>query len=212
MSSLVLESLAEQLTSILKESDFNWNPAFSQFRKKTNTGFQCVILSVSDYEDLSIYEPHFGIRFDKVEELAFPYTNGLRGFQKDSMTLVVSAAKLLQAPFFRLEIADQEDVLQASKKTMELFEQKGLPFFKNHQSLSQMDKLFNASPDHPVPFVNNAIHRCIRGMVIARLNGRNDLPALADQYRHTLQNQFAPEVTKRKFEELVTFLTHYAEN
>ncbi len=212
MNSPVLESLVEQLSPILKKSDFQWNQALSQFRKKTGAGFQCMILSVSDYEDLSLYEPHFGIRLDKVEELAFPYTNGLRGFQKDSMTLVVSAAKLLKTPFYRLEIADHKDAFQASKRTIELFEQKGLSFFRNHQSLSQMDYLFNAFPDQQVALINNPVHRCIRGMVIARLSGREDLPALADKYRNTLQNHFAPEVTRRKFEELVLFLERYAEN
>jgi hypothetical protein len=208
----VKNALVNQLLPAMGEQGFEWIEAFRQFRKKTSFGFQCVILSVSDYEDLSIVELHFGIRFDRVENLAFPYTNGLKGFSRESMTLVVPVGKLLNQTYYRWDIAQKEEVRDVTIESLQLINEQGLPFFKKYATLPALDELFNGEVGKKVPLLNNPIHRCIRGITIARLSQRADFDQLVKSYRQSLQELFAPGLTLKKYDELVRFLTSYQDN
>lgn len=208
----IKDALVGRLSPTLLELGFEWLEAFQQFRRKTAFGFQCIILSISNYDDLSILELHFGIRFNQVEDLAFPYTNGLKGFSKESMTLVVSSAKLKKLPFLRWELAGQNDVIEASKESLLLVNQVGLLFFQQYDSMEALDALFNKKPEEKVMMLNNPINRCIRGITIAFLSHRSNFEDLSKKYREILQNLFATNLNLKKYDELVLFLKTYHQN
>lgn len=197
----------------LKEHGFDWLPRLHQFRQSTENGFSCLILSSSPANSGSIMEAHVGLRIDDVENLAFPFTNGLPGFRPDSMTLVTPIARLYNQRFQRLTLQDERDQKAAARLFGAQFKEKGIPFVETYNKRSDLDHLFNHSPSDPLPLVHNQINRCFRGIVIAKLTQRPDFEAVVQAYATALRDTlYAPDATIAKFDRLAGFLRHYSMN
>jgi hypothetical protein len=204
--------LQELLNTELGQRGLEWIPHLHQFRQVFPGGFFCVILSVSGYPDCALAEAHVGIRLDDVENLSFPHTNNPLGFQPNSMTLVTPLARLLGERLLRYEIFKEEDAKSVAWQMLPLLIEKGLPFLAKYQDAHAMERLYNEQPHFPVPYLHNPIHRCFRGIALAKLVGNTEFSHLCSTYRQVLKNRFAPEQTILKFEELVTFLKDYSQN
>ncbi len=212
-TSIQESGVAKALEANLKAKGFDWLPQLHQFRRSTTKGFNCLILSSSPASTGSILEAHIGLRLDAVENLAFPFTNGLPGFQPDSMTVVTPMARLYQQQFQRLPIKDAKDQQAAAGLFLQQLEEAGLPFLEKYNDLRTLNALFNATPDQPLSLVHNQINRCFRGVVLARLAQSPRLPKLIDQYRSYLkQRLYAPDQMLNKFQRLCHFLEHYSMN
>lgn len=205
--------IAEALAPLLQAKGYDWLPRLHQFRRSTEKGFTCVILSLSPFEDRAFAEMHLGVRIDDVENLAFPFTNGLPGFQPDSMTLVTPIAQLFGQRYERFELDPQEGPAHAIQCFEQQLEMQGLAFLEQHNDLSTLEQVFNESPGERLPLVHNQINRCFRGLVMAKLKQRPVLDELAAQYGQALSEQcFAPQATLDKFDRLYAFLKHYSMN
>jgi len=204
--------MQELLNEELNQRGLEWLPHLHQFRRVFPGGFFCVILSVSSYPDCALAEVHIGIRLDEVEQLAFPHTNSPAGFQPNSMTLVTPLARLAGKRMQRFEIFNREDAKAAVRIVAKQLIQQGLPFLAKLQDLRGMEQLYNKQPELPIPYLHNAIHRCFRGIALAKLVERPGFAALCQTYRQVLANRFAPEPTRAKFERLVQFLQNYSQN
>lgn len=204
--------LVHGLVSKLRGKDYVYTPQWEQFRKPTASGFQSLILSISSYPDVSIFELHLGVRLDAVENLAYPFTNGLMGFQANSMTLVSPLAKLHGRAFQRFEIAPTGDVDAPLAEIAGQLERGGLSFLEKYNRLEEMEQLFNRHPHHPLPLVHNQINRCLRGLVLARLANRTGFEKLASLYRNRLQVLRAPDATLHKYDRLRSYLRSYTPN
>ena len=207
------QGVVDAMATPLKEHGFDWLPRLHQFRQSTENGFSCLILSSSPANSGSIMEAHVGLRIDDVENLAFPFTNGLPGFQPDSMTLVTPMARLYNQRFQRLALQDERDQKATARLFGAQFKEKGLPFVEAYSKLSDLDHLFNHAPSDPLPLVHNQINRCFRGIVIARLTQRQDFEAVTQAYATALRDSlYAPDATIAKFDRLAGFLRHYSMN
>ena len=205
--------VAERLKPFFKEQGFTWLPHLHQFRKSTERGFTCVIIAVSDYDDCSLLEAHLGVRIDEVENLTFPFTNGLPGFQPDSMTIVTPLSRLNGQPFERFELKDEDSADEAVSAIRIQLQQKGLHFINHYSNLENMEALFNETPEKALPFVHNQANRCFRAVVLAQLLLRKDFEQLAATYRHRLEKElFVPLPTLDKYTRLVNFLSFYSQN
>lgn len=212
-TSIQEQGVVDALAQKLKKHGFDWLPRLHQFRRSSAHGFSCLILSSSPANTGSIIEAHVGLRMDDVENLAFPFTNGLPGFRPDSMTLVMPMARLYDQRFQRLNLKDEKDQEAAAQLFGAQLEEAGLPFIEAHSTLSALDQLFNETPDQPLPLVHNQINRCFRGIVLAKLTQQPDLDALVQAYKLALRDRlFAPDATITKFERLAGFLRHYSMN
>lgn len=211
-SSLLRHKLLEQLKSFLAARDFFFLPEWNQFRRLTPAGFQSVIISWSPYEDLSVLEVHLGIRHDAVENIAFPFTNGLPGFQQNSMTVVTPLSKLFGEPYQRFGVQTEEDVLKASQEILNRLSTRGVSFLEKYSRLEAVDTLFNAQPSEPIPLIHNQVHRCLRAIAIARLSLRRDFESLGGFYRRQLKNLCAPEPIIDRYERLLLYLRSYSHN
>ena len=209
---LAEHKLAGLLTEHMYAHGFEWIEAMHQFRKTTPYGFKCFILSTTVYDDLSICEFHAGIRFDQLESIAFPYTNGLKGFSAHSMSLVTSLAKLKGERFERFEVRSIEDIYKLNRNAWSDFVKTARPFFKAHDNLIALDRLFNDTPTQTLKWVNNNIDRCFRGLVIAHVINNPNFNKLKEIYREELIKANAPESTSLKYEELANFLDSYIAN
>jgi len=205
--------VAERLQPLLRERGYQWLPHLHQFRRSRSKGFSCVILSTSHYENGSLLEVHLGLRHDDVENLAFPFTNGLPGFQPDSMTLVTPMSRLFGKPYQRFEVRSQDSLDSAIEQLSSQLQEEGLEFLKDYSELAAVDRLLNAQPEEPVQLLHNQINRCFRALVSAKLRQRTDFAALAEHYARFLQERlFAPAPTLEKFGRLRRFLEQYSMN
>jgi|GEM_PF-1434317 len=206
------DSIVNELRPLFEQQGFLHLPKWEQFRKPTPTGFQAVIISLANYDDLSLLEIHLGVRQDPVENLAYPFTNGLMGFRESSMTLITPLAKLHGHAYQRFELKDASDMSAPLTQIQDQLEKGGLSFLKKYTRLEEMEQLYNRHPKHNLPLVHNQINRCLRGLVLAHLNHRKDFADLATIYRERLQELRAPEVTIQKFERLRDYLRAYSQN
>ncbi len=205
--------IAERLKPFLGRQGFTWLPHLHQFRKSTERGFTCIILSVSDHEESSLAEAHLGIRIDDVENIAFPFTNGLPGFQPDSMTLVTPLAKLFGKAFERFEITDKRSAAETVTAIQGQLQDKGLKFLQQYSSLEDMEALYNEAPEASLKLVHNQSNRCFRAVVMARLLLRRDFENLVETYGRRLETELhAPQSTLDKYARLVNFLRYYSQN
>lgn len=205
--------IAERLKPFLGRQGFTWLPHLHQFRKSTERGFTCIILSVSDHEESSLVEAHLGIRIDDVENIAFPFTNGLPGFQPDSMTIVTPLAKLYGQPFQRFEVASQRSAAEAVVAIQGQLQDKGLKFLNQYSSLEDMEALYNEKPEEQLQLVHNQANRCFRAVAMARLLPRKDFEQLVETYGRRLETELhAPQSTLEKYTRLVNFLRYYSQN
>jgi hypothetical protein len=212
-TSLQEQGVVDALAQKLKKHGFDWLPRLHQFRRSSKNGFSCLILSSSPASSGSIMEAHVGLRMDDVENLAFPFTNGLPGFQPDSMTLVTPMARLYDQRFQRLNVKDEKDQEAAALLFGTQLEEAGLPFIEAYSTLAALDLLFNEAPEEPLALVHNQINCCFRGIVLARLTHRSDFEDIVRAYTTALESHlFAPAPTLTKFERLAAFLRHYSMN
>ena len=186
--------------------------SLKQFRSATTIGFQSIILSASHYPDCSIVELHLGIRADAVENLAFPFTNGLTGFKKDSLTLVCPISKLFNSPFQRYEIRDRRDIDGVFSNFQKQLEEKGFQFLAQHKRLETLEHLFNDLPNEPLALVHNQVNRCMRGITLAKLCHSRDFEQLAQIYEYQLSQLFVPKSTLERYQRLLNFLRTYSAN
>ncbi len=205
--------IALALAPALKSAGFDWLPRLHQFRRSHEEGFSCLILSLSEYETDSLIEAHLGLRIDHVENLAFPFTNGLPGFQPDSMSLVTPMARLFGKRFERLTVTDEASIGEAVQHFREQLAEKGLPFLQQYSRLQSLDELINDNPQATVPLLHNQINRCFRAIVTAKLLQRPDFLQLTAHYRQFLEEElYAPAQTLEKYERLRHFLEQYSMN
>ncbi|MTB53294.1 hypothetical protein [Lewinella sp. W8] len=198
-----MQWLKEALSPQLEERAFAWLPDWKQFRRSHERGFSCIILSVSDYPDLSLAEVHLGVRITDCEQLVFPYLNGAPGFRNESMSMVTPLGKLANIHPLRLSITDQKSAHAAAKEFYTQLQLRGFDHLEVFQSVRALHRLYNTHPEEPLPLVNNQIHRCFRGAALAYLRQSPDFAELCNQYRRVLRELFAPEDTRLRFERMV---------
>ena len=202
-------SIAERLSLFFEAHGFYAFPALRQFRRDTGDGFQCVILSISDYEDMSLAELHLGLRRDKVEQTAFPFTNGLPGFQPNSTTLITPLGKVMDQHPMRFRLRDEADLEDMTIQCQEYIAQSGLPFLKRYDDLHALNVLFNTSPEKPCPWVHNQFHPAFRGLTVGALLARDDLTVLVEQHRAALHRLGAYGRVLENYDRLARYLLHY---
>jgi len=205
--------IVQALRPLLAQKGYDWLPRLHQFRKSTKSGFSCLILSISTYEEASLAEAHLGVRIDDVENLAFPFTNGLTGFQPESMSVVSPMAKLFGQRYQRLSLQGPADLPEATATFTRQLEERGFAFLEKYGQLKALDQLLNKQPGETVPLVHNQINRCFRAIVTAKLMQRQDFPDIAAHYADFLADTlYAPKPTLDKYERLRQFLLHYSVN
>lgn len=209
----VEQGISLRLGRLLEPQGYTWLPNLHQFRREEPTGFRCVILSLSPVPEGALLEVHLGIRSQLVEQMAFPYTNGLQGFLPDSMTLVFPLSKLFGKRFQRFDVPP-DGLPEAVLRTLgQQLSEQGLPFLERHSSTAALHSLFNAQPTAPLYLVHNQVNRCLRGLALAHLQDRAQLSQLTVTYRQSLKEQyFATPSALEQFERLAAFLLNYQPN
>jgi hypothetical protein len=208
----VEEWIMTALRPRLEAAGFSWHAPLHQFRRATPAGFVCVILAVSDFVDSALVEAHLGIRIDRVERLVFDHLNGAPGFRADSMTLVTPLARLYERRSQRFAVSDRASAAAAATQVAQQLDERGLSFLDTFSELLPLERLFNGAPEETVSLLHNPIHRCFRGLALAKLGDRPDLPALYATYREQLKEPYAADWALVPFTALAQGLLGYSLN
>lgn len=211
MSESVEMMLFKQLRPFFERYNYDLLLPKKQFRKPTKLGFHNAIISVSGSKPCLV-EVNIGVRLDMVEELAYQFTTGLSGYQQDSNTLITSLGRIIGEPYKRFEAEEAEAVKKAAREITDLMVSEGFYFLEKYDSIKALDQLLNKDPTQKSPFIYNNLHRCLRGVVIARLAENRNFNSLVATYRRSLvRNSTAPQLLD-KYDRLVSYLKSFSIN
>ncbi len=200
--------LLSELKTYLAPVMFRYLPHLSQYRRVTETGFHCVILSAGSGCPV-IAELQLGIRLDIIEQLVYQFTSGLSGYGTHSTTLLVSMGRLRDQPYERYTLEHPADAQQVGQAMGDFIKSVGFDFFRRYNSIAALDELYNATDTQWLP---NLSHRSLRGIILAKLAHRSGWPELVARYRAQLQQRGTPEVMMNKYEQLAAYLRHFSVN
>jgi hypothetical protein len=210
--SKVESQLYARLEDFLADKGFVMRPDLKQFRRPLATGFQNVILSFSPYAAETYLEVNIGTRVDMVEHTAQQFLDNMPEFWPEANTVVVSVGKINDTKYFRYRIADEDDLRNCADQIVDFMEQRGFMFLDYASHLKNLDAMFNAKPNEPVKYLYNQVHRCFKGLVIARLQHNPQFLALVDKYQAKLPKLGVSQATIQEYDRLVSFLLHFSAN
>ncbi|MFN3488778.1 MAG: hypothetical protein ACK4YV_06580 [Emticicia sp.] len=203
--------LYEQLGNFFQSQGFGFLPDQKQFRKSTQNGFQNIIFSISEIENVFWVEVNFGVRFEFIEQIAQQFLNNSFGYRPAANTLVISTGKFLDVKYFRYKVTNEADFEKITNEIGSFFEKKGFNFLNTADSLTFIEDTLNDSPTMPCRYLYNQIHRCFKGIIAAKLSDNHNFATITNIYRHFLLKN-GTDKDLLNYERLVTFLHHYNAN
>ena len=187
-------------------------PDKKQFRKITDTGFYNVIFTTTAYENEVWLEVNLGCRNHQVEQIAQQFLGNTRDFWADSNSLVISIGKFNNAKYFRYKMASTSDVLDVCEEVKDFLLTQGFDFLKNSESLPVLHEIYNKTPTKPCRFLYNQVHRCFKGIIVAKLIYSEDFLDLADTHRDNLIRIGATSEELLTYERLLSYLLYLSVN
>ncbi|EMR04342.1 hypothetical protein [Cesiribacter andamanensis] len=207
------KQLYDHLLPLFSEHGYALQPHTKQFRKQSRNGFRAALLSVSGDRQEQTIDLSLSIRMDVVEELVYQFLSGPPRFSmQDSTTIVASYGRLNRDPYTRFVVRGEDELQEVCQRIETYMVEKGFRFLERFDHLKKIDALINRAPDKPCPYLYNQIHRCYRGIIIAKLTCRTDYNKLVKTYLKYLQNQWAPRSVITNYKKLVKFLKYFSLN
>ena len=205
--------LFQQLSPLFSRYGYEALPAKKQFRQTTRSGFRSVLFSLNGDAEEKTLEVQLGIHFNLIEELVYQFLGGRKGAEKESTTVIISLARLKHQKQRRLVITEDEENLQNTCQHIAgALQEKGFRFLNTYSKLHRIDKMVNRKPSRHCPLMYNQIHRCFKGITIARLLHRTDFEKLVILYGNYLYSQLASRQVTENYYKLVNFLKHFSFN
>jgi hypothetical protein len=201
----------EQLDIFFQSQGFGFLPDQKQYRKSTQNGFQNIIFSISEAQNVFWVEVNFGVRFEFVEQIAQQFLNNSFGYRPAANTLVISIGKYLEKKYFRYKISNEAEFDKVTQEIRKFFDEKGFAFLKTADSLIFIEETLNDSPTMPCRYVYNQVHRCFKGIVAAKISNNCNFITISNIYRHFLLKN-GTEEDLLSYERLISFLHHYNAN
>ncbi|MGD1843610.1 MAG: hypothetical protein ACFB0B_22360 [Thermonemataceae bacterium] len=183
-----------------------------QFRKTTETGFQNVSISISQYTDDFVMEVSLGTRSNLVESLVGQFLNYSPSFLADSHTAIASMGKLLGRPYERFVVKTPQAFEAACTRIETFMHEQGFTFLTHYTNLHNLHEAYNTHPTQNCLLAYNTTHRCFRGITIARLIESPQWAALATNYQKVLQAYGVPTSVKESFHKLIRYLEYLHPN
>lgn len=205
--------LYEQLNPLFNRNGYEALPMKKQFRQTSKSGFRSVLFTLNGDKEEKTLDVQLGIRFNLVEELVHQFLGGRKEVGKDSITVITSLARLKHHKQKRLVINENEESLQNTIQHIStILQEKGFSFLNSFSNLHRADKMINRKPSRHCPIMFNQIHRCFKGIAMARLLHRTDFEKLVSIYRNYLYSQWAPLEVTDSYNRLVRYLKYFSFN
>jgi hypothetical protein len=213
--------LYNQLEDFFAKHGFELLHDKKQFRKTTATGFQNIILSVSEAKsgisatglpiDQFWVEVNFGVRNNQIEQIAQQFLNNSVDFRNDANTFVINIGKFNDLKYFRFKIEDEDDFDGITDQISDFFLQSGIPFMANNSNFNNLEKVLNFDPTKPCKYLYNQVHRAFKGIIAAKLGDKRHFSELIEIYRNYLF-KVGTDDELINYERLVSYLLYYSRN
>lgn len=194
----------EELKPELSPYGFELIATKQQFRKVVKTGFESIVFSVAEYEDLCIVDCHLGVHNYAIEELVNPYvlSTSPMDMHKDSFTLIIPFGKFQGRPNWRMKVKHIDDLDHVVRSYLQFLWSHGMIFLETHLSLQAIDSVLNDHPSEPSNFLHNQIYRCFKGLAVSYLNQSPAMDSLWRTYQNALNHLPGGTVYLSAFSEL----------
>lgn len=206
------QQLCTQLQPFFTAQGYQTAPAKDGFRQASKNGSKNIIFSIGGNKEEQILQVKIGLRFDIIEELVSQFLSIPEWLAKNSNTVIASLSRFHRLPYHRFVVRDESSLLESCKQIERFMQQKGFRFLNAFAKLKRLDALVNRKPQLSCPYMYNQIHRCFKGITIARLLHRNDFEKLVSIYSNYLYNQWVPKSLVHNFDKLVNFLRYCSLN
>ncbi|HAA15081.1 MAG TPA: hypothetical protein DCE41_26655 [Cytophagales bacterium] len=211
----IVENLEErvflELAPTLEAAGFREFRAMKQFRRPTQTGFQNILLSISG-QGPYVLEVHLGIRSHMVEELLQQFVSIPLHFAPHATTLHAPLYQIDHAIPRRFRFDSEKEVAAMCEFVLEVMQDTGFDYFEEHSAIDAIDRVLNEAPDRDSPFLYNQLHRCFRGLIVAKMAQNLELPQLIDTYHKHLERKAAPQSLINRYERLAVLLHNFSLN
>lgn len=204
-----LEYLLDELRLEYASSAFELIRGKNQLRRTVSSGFQNIILSVSEYEDLCMIECFIGVRIENIEEIVLPYTRISPNFYKDALTIIISYGKFVGSPFKKFKASSIDDLDEIVHVLIQFLWKEGMPFFDEYTNEDNIDILVNSDPYTPSNFFFNQENRCLRGITAAKLTQNPKYYELVPIYEQILQKLPSGSLFLKPYRMLVSHLEEW---
>ena len=194
-----------------RENGYAFHPDKKLFWQPTGNGYRAALISVNGDRLEQSVELKLGIRLDVVEDLVGQFLGGLYESYTDRLTFLASYGRVVQQPQ-RFLVKGEEDLEAACKRIGIFMTSKGFKFLENNNRLRKIDGIINRKPENTNPYLLNQVHRCFKGLVLAKLTHRTDFNRLVKTYYKFLQKQNAKQTVIMNYKKLVRFLRFYSIN
>lgn len=204
----VFQILYSTLDIFLKPHGFKFVRGRQGFIRHFKGGFHRIIIMVTGYDSEYWIDFTFGIRIDKVENIANPFSELAPEGYKDSMTFHSSWGGIQGNRLLRYRgVYTEDDAMNAALDMLSFFRDVVLPYFEKYTDINTMDAELNNDPlrKENTRFKFYPYHVAI---TLAKLTGRSDFEELVEIYRKHMEVA-GGEVTEEilpKFNELVEHL------
>jgi hypothetical protein len=212
MIKLLQKKLYSSLTPFFEQHGFELLTEKQQFRKMTPTGFQNVIFTTTQDGNDAWLEVHVGVRHQEVEHIAQQFLSNEPAYWQDANTLVVSIGQYNKTKYFGYRISNDEDIQLTTIAIEQFMTIQGLSFMEHYSSIVSLHHIFNKLPYSPCPYLYNQVHRCFKGIVVAKLINEEDFITALNCYLVQMPKLNATKREIKLFDRMSDFLLHYCFN
>jgi len=188
------------------------HPKYLQYKKAFNGGFQSCVFTVLERNNTFWIEINVGVRIDIVEKLANQFTLTLKDYHDESQTIMSTYGRIMGQPYFRFKIQNEEELVLTCEKIDAFLVEIAFDFMEDNSHVAAVDKLINRYPEKPSRFVFNESHRCIKGVIIARMVDNPQLETLIKAYHIVLQKHSLRDKMLPQYQKLVDYLSAFSVN
>ncbi|MEM7548303.1 MAG: hypothetical protein AAF363_01415 [Bacteroidota bacterium] len=209
---MVTTNVIEYISSCWRGEGFEYLRPHNQFRRSIKDGFQSIIVSVSSYDDEVLIDIHLGIRHNKIENMIYPVTKGLKEFESESHTFLTSTGRIQEKLYHRYTIKDEKDLEFVRADLFDFMQTHGLEFLHKMKDLNYANTVFNTFSDYNNQLFYNPYTRAIRGLTVCKLVEGENFTALKETYTEQLIQSGYPDSYFQSFNTLALFLENYSMN
>jgi hypothetical protein len=197
--------------TMLEPRGFKFLPDLNQYRRSTNYGFECILVTETAYDKELLVEIHIGVRHDELEKAMYQLTHGLFSFEADSMSFVTSLGRLSGKMFLRFQINNENQLALMQSFVSEYLEKSGFEFLDQLGDINFLEALYNGKPEDKQYFYN-FFHKALRGLVLARYVDNPLYYEVKERYYNELLKNGYPAQDLDKFKKLAMVMNTYSMN
>ncbi|MEM9886449.1 MAG: hypothetical protein AAF849_11210 [Bacteroidota bacterium] len=204
--------LIQRLQDLFEQSDFQHVPSYNQFRKTTQNGFQNIIYSITNYDELSIADIFIGVRNEAVEQLVRPFVQGLGGFTQENNTIVTSIRNYQEEEIERFKIYTPKDTHFIVEQSSLFLNSFGFQLLDELDQIASLHEVLNDISQPKSKWSLNPFNRAIRGISAAQLAFYPNFDLLVQYYLDDLERRYTIPEQLSKYKQLAAFLRTYSAN